>query len=438
MKPIIKVENLGKQYRIGAREAVYGTLRESIVNLVRNPLRRWGKGNGQADESFWALKGVSLSIQPGEVLGLVGRNGAGKSTLLKILSRITEPTEGRVELYGRTASLLEVGTGFHPELTGRENVYLNGTILGMKRTEIVRNFDAIVAFSETEKFIDTPVKFYSSGMYLRLAFAVAAHLQPEILIVDEVLAVGDMAFQQKCLGKMRDVTNEGHTVVLVSHSMPIVSRLCQTSIWLDAGRIKAFGPTEEVIQSYLSTQQNLTAQYVRSVTEKAPHSQVFITAARLRRSGDEEEAAALLDARMGFSIEIEHRVLRETLAWVGFVISTNSGFEVLSATDGDIDSYAAASRSPGIYTSVCVIPGNLFNAGRYLLTVYAARTSGGRVEIFEFLENVLAFNIENSAGIGTYMPQQRKGVMSPKLEWKVKEGSESTATSRGLFPQVLA
>src|SRR4051812_13578022 len=217
MRPIIRVQNLSKQYAIGARAESYTTLRESLVRAARTPFDLVGRLKGHAQNTFWALDDVNFDVMPGEVIGIIGRNGAGKSTLLKVLSRITEPTTGHVELYGRVGSLLEVGTGFHPELTGRENIFLNGTILGMRRTEIFRKFDDITAFAESEKFIDTPVKHYSSGMYTRLAFAVAAHLNPEILIVDEVLAVGDASFQQRCLGKIGEVAQSGRTVLLVSH-----------------------------------------------------------------------------------------------------------------------------------------------------------------------------------------------------------------------------
>lgn len=250
MKPIIKIENLSKQYRIGVSQAV-STLRESLVKTFRAPLKRLRSNVGSADnDTIWALKDVSLEVMPGEVIGIIGRNGAGKSTLLKILSRITEPTTGEVVLYGRVGSLLEVGTGFHGELTGRENIYLNGAILGMKKVEIERRFNEIVAFAEIQKFIDMPVKHYSSGMYFRLAFAVAAHLEPEILLVDEVLAVGDTAFQKKCLGKMDDAAKGWRTVLFVSHQMNQIRRLCKKCIWLDAGQIKKIGSTLEVVSAY--------------------------------------------------------------------------------------------------------------------------------------------------------------------------------------------
>ena len=256
MRPIIRVQNLSKQFRItpGDRPSVhYDTLRESLVEAVQAPFRRLRR-NGRPDSvTLWALKDVSFDVMPGEVLGIIGPNGAGKSTLLKVLSRIIEPTSGRVELYGRVASLLEVGTGFHPDLSGRENIYLNGAVLGMKRREIDARFDEIVAFAELERFIDTAVKRYSSGMYVRLAFAVAAHLDPDILIVDEVLAVGDASFQKKCLGKMDDVTRHGRTVLFVSHGLSLVSQLCRHAILLRNGQIEKRGSAIEVVDYYSAT-----------------------------------------------------------------------------------------------------------------------------------------------------------------------------------------
>ena len=255
----IRVENLSKLYRIGARQAAYKTLRESLTNAVTAPFRRFRRSsqsairNPQSDEFIWALKDVSFEVKQGEVVGIIGRNGAGKTTLLKVLSRITEPTEGWAEIHGRVGSLLEVGTGFHPELTGRENITLNGAILGMKKAEIERKFDEIVAFAEIEKFIDTPVKYYSSGMYVRLAFAVAAHLEPEILLVDEVLAVGDAAFQKKCLGKMGDVAQEGRTVLFVSHNIAAIETLCERVVLLDAGNVVRQGDSQQVISYYLAS-----------------------------------------------------------------------------------------------------------------------------------------------------------------------------------------
>src|SRR5918998_2818431 len=246
MTPIVSVENVSKRYRVGALHPGYETFREMVGGALLAPFRR-GRGGEDARRTLWALKEVSLEVQQGELLGIVGHNGAGKSTLLKILSRITKPTRGRVVLRGRVGSLLEVGTGFHPDLTGRENVFLNGAVLGMRRAEVARKFDEIVAFSETGQFIDTPVKHYSSGMYVRLAFAVAAHLEPEILMMDEVLAVGDAAFQQKCLGKMKDIRQHGRTIFFVSHSMPAVTRLCRRVILLHNGQLVSEGEPQAVV-----------------------------------------------------------------------------------------------------------------------------------------------------------------------------------------------
>lgn len=258
MKPIIRVENLSKQYVMGVQSKPYATLRESLVETARAPLKAMRRNGADRKNAFWALNDVSFEVYPGEVIGIVGRNGAGKSTLLKILSRITEPTRGKVELYGRIGSLLEVGTGFHPELSGRENVFLNGAILGMSRHEIARKFDEIVAFAEVESFLDTPVKHYSSGMYTRLAFAVAANLEPEVLIVDEVLAVGDAAFQKKCLGKMKDVSAAGRTVLFVSHNMSAVTQLCTHGIMLKNGVVEYKGLTANVVEKYLSDTANVS------------------------------------------------------------------------------------------------------------------------------------------------------------------------------------
>ncbi len=276
----LRVENLSKLYHIGRARRRHDTLRDALVDFLprisrintkkdrkirENSPNSWQKDSD--DDTLWALKDVSFEVKRGEVVGVIGRNGAGKSTLLKILSRITEPTSGRVEIHGRVGSLLEVGTGFHPELTGRENIYLNGAILGMKRTEIDRKFDEIVAFSEIEKFLDTPVKRYSSGMYVRLAFAVAAHLEPEILLVDEVLAVGDAAFQKKCLGKMGDIAGEGRTVIFVSHSMPTIENLCKHVFWMNTGNIVLSGDARPVVAQYINTINQLTSDEARKIGE---------------------------------------------------------------------------------------------------------------------------------------------------------------------------
>jgi lipopolysaccharide transport system ATP-binding protein len=276
MGPVaVRAEGLGKRYRIGP-PAAYGSLRESLVETAQAPVRALRGGRKKAP-LFWALQDVDLQVGRGEVLGIIGRNGAGKSTLLKILSRVTSPTTGRAELRGRVGALLEVGTGFHAELTGRENIYLNGAILGMPRTDIRRKFDDIVEFAEFEQFLDTPVKRYSSGMYMRLAFSIAAHLEPEILIVDEVLAVGDAAFQRKCLGKMGSVAGEGRTILFVSHNMPAVQSLCDRAVWLHGGRVVDEGPPAAVVQRYLQSETESTAVPLEDRTDRAGDGSVIIT-----------------------------------------------------------------------------------------------------------------------------------------------------------------
>ena len=271
MQPMIEVKGISKSYRLGARQN-YATLREELVKALKAPFRALRRRSRSTPETLWALQDISFEVGPGEVLGVIGRNGAGKSTLLKILSRITEPTAGIAKVYGRMGSLLEVGTGFHGELTGRENIYLNGTILGMKKREIDRRFDEIVAFSEVERFLDTPVKHYSSGMYTRLAFSVAAHLEPEILVVDEVLAVGDAAFQRKCLGKMSDVARQGRTILFVSHNMSAIQQLTHSCLVLETGRLIYHGPTETAIGKYLCSSRELaSAVYdVRNTPRRFP------------------------------------------------------------------------------------------------------------------------------------------------------------------------
>src|SRR5436190_9343737 len=279
MDPIIKAEHLSKRYRIGARSG-FTSLRDAVAAGIRAPLRRL-RQSGERGTEIWALKDVSFEIAPGEVVGIIGRNGAGKSTLLKILSRVTEPTTGRIELYGRIGSLLEVGIGFHPELTGRENVYLNGAILGMPRAEIRRKFDEIVQFAEIERFLDTPVKRYSSGMYVRLAFAVAAHLEPDILLVDEVLAVGDAAFQRKCLGKMEQVAGEGRTVLFVSHNMTTIQSLCTRAYLLEGGQIAETGPSRKVVRSYLQVMTSTVATELDEREDRRGDGSVRATSMRV-------------------------------------------------------------------------------------------------------------------------------------------------------------
>jgi lipopolysaccharide transport system ATP-binding protein len=377
MRPAIRVDNLSKYYRIGTRgRGPASDLRETIVEKVKG---LWGRlrGHGaarQAEEGegdLWALKDVSFEVQPGEVFGIIGRNGAGKSTLLKILSQVVEPTSGRVEMRGRLGSLLEVGTGFHPELTGRENVYLNGSILGMSRKEIDRKFDEIVAFSEIERFLDTPVKRYSSGMYTRLAFAVAAHLEPEILIVDEVLAVGDTAFQEKCLGQMQRNATHGRTVLFVSHSMPSIRQLCRRVLLLKAGRVVADGPPNEVIKGYFEDFQNSQTGCLRDWADRDPGSTGQARILRLdvlcpdRKAIDSVEfGSALL---MNMEVEFLEPVMHPTF---GVLIGTMTGermLDVRSVHDGmDIGEVEGKVRIQISIPNLGLYP------GEYLLSPWVA------------------------------------------------------------------
>jgi lipopolysaccharide transport system ATP-binding protein len=344
----IRVEGLCKEYVIGGREKDDRTFREAITDGIAAPLRRL-RAIGQEplpEERFWALKDVSFDVKPGEVIGIIGRNGAGKSTLLKILSRITAPTKGRVEIRGRVASLLEVGTGFHPELTGRENIYLNGAILGMSRAEITRKFDEIVDFSGVDKFLDTPVKRYSSGMYVRLAFAVAAHLEPEILIVDEVLAVGDMQFQKKCLGKMSLVANEGRTVVFVSHNTTALQELCNTAIWIEQGARKKIGTVGDVVTSYILHNTSFTASEVKLFDR--PRVGRSSNALRLNHFGFISPLPLSHGSEvMGYVTFSLDRPLQEVALGIGF--STLDGRRLLTY-DSDLQAKGRYSCSvPGVY-----------------------------------------------------------------------------------------
>jgi lipopolysaccharide transport system ATP-binding protein len=417
---VISVENISKSYELG----VIGTGR------FRGDLTRWwtrlrglpdpfakigetDHGNREG-ETIWALKDVSFNVQQGETLGIIGRNGAGKSTLLKILSQVTAPTSGEVKVKGRIASLLEVGTGFHPELTGRENIYLNGAILGMNKEEIRRRFDEIVDFSGVEKFIDTPVKRYSSGMYVRLGFAVAAHLEPEILIVDEVLAVGDAEFQKKCLGKMDDAAHEGRTVIFVSHNMSSISTLCKNTIWIDRGSMKMLAPTEEVISSYLIS--GVTSDGLKEWSEG--YSQPGVDEFKfydVRVVDAEGRVATQLDVRKPFWIQMTYEIKKPlSHCRVGIRLYTELGVVVFEAFDADDPKYTGA-RQPGRYLLRCEIPGNFLNARRYILSAYAG------IPNFKFLagaENILALDIENMGPVGSQIANLvRDGVVRPQLRW---------------------
>jgi lipopolysaccharide transport system ATP-binding protein len=410
----IRVESISKTYRIAAAAYRHDTLRDQLME----GLKRLGRRERQRPrrEVFWALREVSFEVKRGETIGIIGRNGAGKSTLLKVLSRITEPSAGRAEVYGRVGSLLEVGTGFDHELTGLENIYLSGAILGMSKAEIDRKRDEIIAFSEVGKFLDTPVKRYSSGMYVRLAFAVAAHLEPEILIVDEVLAVGDAAFQRKCLGKMSDVAEEGRTVLFVSHNMAAITRLCRWGLWLDHGRLRDLGAADEVVAQYFASGAHVVGELTfRERPAEAPGSElVRLIALRLR--SEHGAITASIDARSPFHVEIEYQVLSPSSNLrVGFSLTAHDGTVVFSSTD--TDTTTVEDRAAGTYVSACTVPGPLLNFGRYFLSVGADTPM---IQSHFLLERALAFNVEQSGGIGGHISDGRQGLLRPALPWTIQ------------------
>ncbi len=417
MKPIIRVENLGKLYRIGAQQG-HTSLRDALAGVVGAPFKRLRSsssgGGGRADE-IWALRDVNFEVAPGARLGIIGRNGAGKSTLLKILSRITKPTTGRVALRGRVGSLLEVGTGFHSELTGRENVYLNGAILGMRRDEIARKFDEIVAFAETEQFLDTPVKRYSSGMTVRLAFAVAAHLEPEILIIDEVLAVGDIAFQKKCLGKMNDIAREGRTVLFVSHDLSAVNALCDTSLLMHDGSIVMTGATRDVSAHYLDRSNKLYSPVTWAKFSDSQNAEIELNAASVVQGG---AATSAVDCRAPFEIRLEYQNRQAVRGARFFIIIRNAkGDVIFSTSDYDALTGEAAERRAGRFTSVVSVPGDLLRTGSYYGTVGADIKN----ERIIFVENdILHFDVFESGDDTLAERHKRPGLIAPVLAWEIQ------------------
>ena len=428
MTTAIRVDKLSKRYRIGAAQAKYqyGMLREVLVDVAMTPVRlvkaMAGKGmRGSNSTSFiWALDDVSFDVEEGAVLGIVGRNGAGKSTLLKVLSRVTEPTKGTVTVRGRVGSLLEVGTGFHPELTGRENIYMNGAVLGMKRAEIDRKFDEIVAFSEVEQFIETPVKRYSSGMYLRLAFAVAAHLEPEILVVDEVLAVGDAEFQKKCLGKMGDVAQQGRTVLFVSHNMSSILRLTQEAIVMKKGRLIKRAPTQEAVDFYLSSGQAEVGERIWEAEDIPPSAAPFKPIA-LRLKDKTDKVVDTVRSTEPVTLELEYQLDAPlTGLRVGMYLSTMRGEYVFTAFDtDDVSQFEQfGSRKAGRYFSRCHLPADFLNEGRYSLGVNA---SSFGVRRYFMDETALSFNVDISGAPGTQWPEMRQGPVRPRLEWQIEK-----------------
>jgi lipopolysaccharide transport system ATP-binding protein len=411
--PAISVQNLGKRYRIGQRVA-YHTLRETLVGAFKAPVR--GKQRSPDDRShIWALQDVSLEVRPGETLGVIGRNGAGKSTLLKVLARITAPTRGVVDLYGRVGSLLEVGTGFHHELTGRENIYLNGAILGMRKAEIERKFDEIVDFAEIEKFIDTPVKFYSSGMYLRLAFSVAAHLEPEILLVDEVLAVGDATFQKKCLGKMGDIAGGGRTVLFVSHQMNAIQELCSDCIWLEQGRLVQRGAPRAVVASYLGSGMSNT-DWVAPAGQSAVQNPYFNPTRFSLVDADLQPLTKAVRADETVGVLIEGDVRQPNVALtVGFAVYAVDGGLLFWSLHADTPVEEWPPIHPGHNRLLAWLPPHLLNEGSYRIELHLS------LHFQEWLSqpgvNAPSLSLEVRGGLSQspYWIMARPGMLAPHI-----------------------
>lgn len=416
--PIIEVKNMSKKYRIAHQRGGYVALRDVLTNIARRPLRFAktkvrGVIGTSTKEEFWALKDVSFSVNAGEVVGIIGRNGAGKSTLLKILTGITPPTEGEAVMRGSVASLLEVGTGFHPELTGRENIFLNGAILGMPRRDIVKNFDAIVSFAGIKQFLDTPVKHYSSGMYVRLAFSVAAHLEPDILLVDEVLAVGDAEFQKKCLGKMEEVTRtSGRTILFVSHNMAAIQSLCKKCILLERGEIKIFGDTEAVVNQYLSSGNLGSTEIVWKEGSRPGDDIAQLVSARLITRDGKVLSYVYSNKEVGVSIEYE--VLQQGYAPLPNIhVYTNKGeYAFISHADFSLDLGRVGRHQMTVW-----IPGNLLNNITYIVGI--ALTTMMPLHIHAYERDAIIFqaleDIENPKK--NDYNQRMPGVVRPRFQW---------------------
>lgn len=414
----ISVRNLGKRYRIGGSQASYKTFRDAVANtgtsLVR---RRKVEGSSPVQDHFWALKGVSFEVECGDVLGVIGRNGAGKSTLLKILSRITEPTEGRAEIYGRVGSLLEVGTGFHPELSGRENIYLSGAILGMRKFEIDRKMDDIIRFSEVDRFLDTPLKHYSSGMQMRLAFSVAAHLDPEILLIDEVLAVGDIAFQKKCLGKMNEISKEGRTILFISHNMDAVLNLCTKGILIENGQIKSVGDIRDIVNEYLKINTGLLGEVRFSDESQKNYNEVKFSAVRILDNN--AKISPIIDMNEEFTIEIEYEIIAPIRsAQLVFELFNTVGVCIFSSTDLDNEPENLRNlRSPGRYRAKCLISSDYLRPGVYYIDISSSIPG---VKVLNILQNAISFEIAG-LNVENKLSQGRRGIITPVFGWETQK-----------------
>jgi len=423
MTVAIKVENLSKKYLIKheSKSAEYNTFSDLLVQgskkLAKKIIHPFsGKEiDEQTEEEFWALKDINFEINQGDKVGIIGRNGAGKSTLLKILSRITEPTSGKIHINGRVASLLEVGTGFHPELSGRENIYLNGAILGMSRKEIKAKFDEIIDFAEVEKFLDTPVKRYSSGMYVRLAFAVAAHLEPEILVVDEVLAVGDVQFQKKCLGKMNDVSKEGRTILFVSHNISSVNALCTAGIELESGRIKSIGSIDEVIKHYVESGIGELNSHYKCKVEKKSEKKAQLLEVFIVDSTNKKKSNIFISddfvIHIKWKLNVEVAYLR-----LGLEFSNSIGIVTFVTIDTDTNGLHGKKRKPGIYHQYVTIPKFTLTPGIYNIMLFAGMP---KIERIMEKKDVISFEvIENNTHLSLVSGEKRLGYIAIPVEWK--------------------
>jgi lipopolysaccharide transport system ATP-binding protein len=418
----IRCERLGKRYRIGQSQR-YKALRDTLTDTLSAPFRFVRSAfqsspvkNGSAVNTMWALRDVSFEVGRGEVVGIIGRNGAGKSTLLKILSRITKPTEGMVEIHGRVGSLLEVGTGFHPELTGRENIYLNGSILGMRKAEIERKFDEMVAFAEVEEFIDTPVKRYSSGMYVRLAFAVAAHLEPEILVIDEVLAVGDAAFQKKCLGKMNDVAKEGRTVLFVSHNMQAVQSLCPSALLIEAGHLVAADSARVVVSRYLASISEMASEISWPEEEAPGNGEIKLTSLRVYTKNS---SAGVYSSSEDLSVEMEFLArMRHSALCIGFDVVNSEGVVVARSYQTDLPPESWPEVQFGKNKWCCTIPRGLLNAGLYYV---CPKIGLHNMYWIVNLDTTVRFEVILDHGVSpfwnTLNGSSRPGVIAPIFNW---------------------